>query len=414
MKRLSFLIMLLPALLMATDYSLEQLITHGLQHSYSVQKQELSASSSKSSLRSAKWNLVPEAELNAGVNQDFDPLAPQSGLSSSVGFSLSKTISLNDAAYFNYRNALLETDSAQLRLNLGYSDYAYQVFSAYMEALAASKRLSSLQENLAIQTRVWEQSKVMLTLGKTTPFDVKQNEIAVMNSRISIIQLENTISTARSKLFALVQMPDEGLPLADLEAIKDKAVPEFSASESIDLKLLEQEIKSSELSLKQNKLDYFPRISLGYNFSRKVSGADFDFDTYDTTHGVNLMLSYSLWNHFRNSESTTRTKISKQLATLSLQDKSDQLQRDYTIMQQELQYLIRLDELYSEKLDQSTEQIKQAEERYRLGLIQLLELDKTRTDYIDADIAYYANRYQIIIKQEAINKLLSHKILGKW
>jgi hypothetical protein len=47
-------------------------------------------------------------------------------------------------------------------------------------------------------------------------------------------------------------------------------------------------------------------------------------------------------------------------------------------------------------------------------MIQLLELDKTRTDYIDADIAYYANRYQIIQKQEAVNQLLSKQILGKW
>ncbi|MDY0151763.1 MAG: TolC family protein [Candidatus Cloacimonas sp.] len=414
MKRLSFLILMLPVFLAAGVYNLDQLIEYGLKNSYSMQQNELSATSSSSSLKTAKWNLLPEAEVNANVKQDFNPIAPQSGLSSSAGFSLSKTISLNDAAYFNYRNAFLDRQSAELRLNQGYSDYAYQVFAAYMEALTASKRRSSLQENLAIQTRVWEQSKVLLQLGKTTPFEVKQNEIAMMNSRISILQLENTISTARSKLFALVQMQDEGNELMDIEATIDKSMPEFSTSDVTELKLLEQELKHSDLSLTQSKLDNFPRVSLGYNFSRNVGGADFDFDTYTTSHGVNLSLSYSLWNHFRNTESTTRTKITKQMAMLNLEDTTDQLKRDYDIMNQELQYLVRLDDLYSEKLDQSTEQIKQAEERYRLGLIQLLELDKTRTDYIDADIAYYANRYQIIIKQEAINKLLNHKILGKW
>jgi len=47
-------------------------------------------------------------------------------------------------------------------------------------------------------------------------------------------------------------------------------------------------------------------------------------------------------------------------------------------------------------------------------MIQLLELDRTRTDYIEADIEYNANRYQIIQSQEAINFLLSKQILGKW
>ncbi|HQQ68035.1 MAG TPA: TolC family protein, partial [Candidatus Cloacimonadota bacterium] len=81
---------------------------------------------------------------------------------------------------------------------------------------------------------------------------------------------------------------------------------------------------------------------------------------------------------------------------------------------QELEYLLRLDELYLERLTQSREQIRIAEERYRLGMIQLLDLDKTRTDYISADIEYNTNRYQIIQKQEAVNYLLSNKILGKW
>ena len=68
----------------------------------------------------------------------------------------------------------------------------------------------------------------------------------------------------------------------------------------------------------------------------------------------------------------------------------------------------------SEKLSQSAEQIRIAEERYRLGLIELLELDKTRVDYIDADIAYNTNRYQIIQTRENLNYLLSDKLLGKW
>jgi outer membrane protein TolC len=414
MKRLTFLILLLPVFLAAAEYSLDELIQHGLKHSYTIQKNELSAASSGSSFRSAKWNLLPEVGVNAAVNKDLDPVVKSNDLSSSAGISVSKTISLNDAAYFNYRNAALENQSAQLRLNEGYRSYAFGVFSAYMEALAAEKRLSSLEENLAIQTRVWEQSKVMLQLGKTTPFEVKQSEIAVMNSHISIIQLQNTISTARSKLFALVQMPDEGFPLAEVEVEIDKALPEFTTAEVSELRLLQNDLKRSDLSLKQSFLDKFPEVSLGYNYSRRVGGADFDFDTYSTTHGVNLSLSYSLWNHFRNGETATRTKIIKQMAQLSYDDKSDQLKRDYDNLNQELQYLLRLNELYDEKLTQSREQIKQAEERYRLGMIQLLELDKTRTDYIDADIAYYANRYQIIQKQEAVNQLLSKQILGKW
>jgi len=414
MKGIIVFILLLPVFLAAQQYQLDDLINQGMQKSFSLQKSELSNASASSTLNSAKWNLLPDASVNAGVSKDFDPPLGGDPLSSSAGFSLSKTISLNDASYFNYRYATLDKNSAELRLDQSRSSYAYQVFSAYVEVLNASRQRSSLMENLQIQTRVWEQSKVMLQLGKTTPFEVKQSEIAVLNSNIAILQLENSIANARSRLFALVQMNDEGFELADLEPIIDKQIPVCNPERTSEVIILNQELKHSELELKQDKLDNFPRVNLAYNFDRTVSGADFDFDRYNTNHGVSLSLSYPLLNYFKNGESTYRTKISQKLSQLAIDEKSDQIVRDYNSAVQELQYLLRMNELYTEKLSQSSEQITQAEERYRLGLIELLELDKTRTDYIDANIAYSGNRYQIIAKQEAINHLLSQPILGKW
>lgn len=408
------LLLLLPIMLAANTYTLDQLIEHGIKHSYQIQKEELSNESGHSAFRSTKWNLMPQANLNAGITQDLDPISPQSGLSSSAGFEVSKTVSLNDQPYFNYRFSKLDRDNADLKLQQSYSAYAYQVFQAYIKILSATKKKSSLEENLAIQNRVWEQSQVMLRLGKTVPFDVKQNEIAVMNSQILLIQLENTIENARMQLFALVQMQDMGYPLAELEVDSAKDLPEFSTQNMVDLKILQRELNRNDIFLTQNFLEKFPRMSLGYGFSRRVSGADFDFDKYDTVHSLNLNLSYSLWNIFTNRESGLRYKINKQMAQLNLDDKAEQSEREYDNIRSELQYLLRLDELYLERLQQVTEQIRIAQERYRLGMIQLLELDKTRTNYIDADIEYNANRYEIIQKQEALNFLLSEQILGKW
>lgn len=416
MKRFIIIMLLLPIALMAAQYSLDDLIQYGLDNSWTMQRTDLNFQSSQSQLSSAKWNLLPDAGVNLSVDNNFynRSVPPVSDLSSRVGFTVSKTISMNDPAWFNYKYASLDNSKAKLQAQRSAGTYAYQVFGAYLEVLSAQKQLASLTENLGIQTRVWDQSKVMLQLGKTTPFDVKQNEIAVMNSRISIIKLENTIATFRAQLFGLVQMRDEGFELADLEPGADFIVPELNTDQIVEVKLLEADIKRSELGLTQDFLDYFPRVSLAYNFSRGISGEDFDFDRYSTSHTLSLNLSYSLWNQLKQKQIHKRSRITQKLAEVTLMDKKDEINRQYEISAQELAYLIRLDELYSEKLTQSGEQIRIAEERYRLGLIQLLELDKTRTDYIDASIAYHSNRYQIIAKQEALNYLLSNKILGKW
>jgi len=406
--------MLLPLLLAAQSYTLEELITYGLENSFSVQKSYLSSQSSQSMLNTSKWNLLPDASVNGGIKKDFDTAVETDDVTSSAGFSLSKTISLNDAAYFNYLYASLDTKTANMQLEQTRKTYAYNVFSAYLKVLSSQKQRSSLEENLQIQTRVWEQSKILLQLGKTTPFEVKQNEIAVLNSNISLMQLDNTIANARKELFALVQMQDESYPLTELELNIRKEIPEFRTDKNIDINILNQELNRLNLQLKQNKLDDFPRFNLAYNLDRSVSGADFDFDRYNTNHGISLTLSYPLFNIFENSESRTRTKISRQLSQVTMEEKKDQLQRDYDSALRELQYLKRMNELYSEQLAQSREQITQAEERYRLGLIELLELDKTRTNFIETDISYNNNLYSIIAKQEEINYLLSEPLLGKW
>ena len=414
MKVITVIIMLLPLLLAAQSYTLEELITYGLENSFSVQKSYLSSQSSQSMLNTSKWNLLPDASVNGGIKKDFDTAVETDDVTSSAGFSLSKTISLNDAAYFNYLYASLDTKTANMQLEQTRKTYAYNVFSAYLKVLSSQKQRSSLEENLQIQTRVWEQSKILLQLGKTTPFEVKQNEIAVLNSNISLMQLDNTIANARKELFALVQMQDESYPLTELELNIRKEIPEFRTDKNIDINILYQELNRLNLQLKQNKLDDFPRLNLAYNLDRSVSGADFDFDRYNTNHGISLTLSYPLFNIFENSESRTRTKISRQLSQVTMEEKKDQLQRDYDSALRELQYLKRMNELYSEQLAQSREQITQAEERYRLGLIELLELDKTRTNFIETDISYNNNLYSIIAKQEEINYLLSEPLLGKW
>ena len=111
----------------------------------------------------------------------------------------------------------------------------------------------------------------------------------------------------------------------------------LSVPEHMELRLLEQEVKQSEISLKQNTLDFFPKLSLGYNFSRSVSGADFEFDKYNTSHGLNLNASYSLLIFFTNGDTKTRVKINQLMLNLSYLDAVDNSRRAEN-MTKELEY----------------------------------------------------------------------------
>ncbi len=417
MRKFTILIILMPILLFAQEYSFDNLVEIGLKQSFTAQNAALTFESTASQLKTAKWNLVPEANLNLNADQRFynpSSLPGSSDLSSSFGLSISKAISLNDASWFNYRYAKLDKEIGRIRLDNSLRNYVYQLFGAYLDVLNSERQLLSLQENLRIQTRIWEQSKAMLQQGRITDFEVKQNEIAVMNSRIAILRMQNTIDKGRNLLFGMVGTQDEGFPLTDFILDSSLTIPELQLDNVDSVRLLKEEIKRNDLTLRQRNMDYLPQVTISYGLSRSVSGYDFDFDKYSTNHGVGLNISYSLWNQFRNSETAKRAKISSQMTQLSIADKKDEVTREYNSLSEELKYLRELDVLYADKLEQAEQQIRIAEERYKLGMIQQLELDKTRSEYLDADIAYSSNHYQILAKREALNYLLSNKILGKW
>ena len=416
MKAIWTLLLLLPLALLAQQYTLDELVEHGLVNSYGMLRGELAYETSRSNLSSATWNLLPEAGVSFDITNNFyHPNTPAaSDLSSQAGFSISKTISLNDDAWFNYRYAKLDAEKAELTRQSNASAYAYGVFTAYLDVLSTQRQLSSLQKNLEIQTRVWEQAQVLNQLGKNTSFDLKESEIAVMNARISILQLENSVATKRAQLFSLARMDDAGYELAELAPDMNYVLPQTSPEQSNQVKLLKADLKRGELGLTQNFLNYFPRVSLAYNFSRSVGGENFDFDTYGTNHTLGLNFSYSLWNQFKQGQTNKRGDLAQRLAELEIRQQIDEINQQYATLSQELAYLTRLDKLYSEKLAHSESQIRIAEERFRLGLIELLELDKTRVEFINSEIAYNNNRYQILARQEAINNLLSQKIQGKW
>lgn len=417
MKKVILLVMLLPVVLFGQQYSFESLMEKGLSQSYTAKLNAMNLQSSASQLSSAKWNLLPEANLSLGTNYrlyDPHPELKSSDLSSSFSFQVSKAISLNDPAWFSYQNALLNQEKAQIRKDSNIRGYVYQCFSAYLDVLSSTRQLVSLEENQRLQNRILEQSRVLLRQGKATEFEVKQNEISQMNSQIGILKMQNNIDKSRKNLFNLLGIKDEGFALAELDYTAESEVPALALTDVDALRLMQKDIEEQNLSLYQYQLDLLPRISVSYNFNRGVSGFDYAFDSYSSSHGIALNFSYSLWNQFRQSETVKRAKISKILTELAKEDKESEVSRDYELYREELSYHIRLDELYEQKRDQAEEQIRNAEERYRLGMIQQLDLDKARSEFLDADIAYSTNRYQIIAKQEAINYLLSNKILGKW
>ena len=162
-------------------------------------------------------------------------------------------------------------------------------------------------------------------------------------------------------------------------------------------------------------MNLLPTVSLEYSFVHSDQGDVNEFSDY-TRDSQALILSAN-WNIFGlmdNLESIIRSKRNLKIQKLDYVKSK----RDYGLqlinLQNDLETLKRSFDLYEEKLKLAEENLNMAQEHFRLGMISLLDLDRSKIDFQNTQLARIHNNYQLMKKQEEINLLSSDKILGKW
>jgi len=397
---------------MAQTYTVDQLIDSGLKNNYGIQQAELGYEITKSKLNSSRWNLLPE--VSAGFNQtnyfDSNPLDKLNTLS----FRVSKKISLNDSYYFQNKLAGFDLSTYDLKLNAEKRSFVYEVIQSYIEILNKQKQLELQRENLAIQQSIVDQSKLLFKQKKSTEFELKQSEITLYNVQIALKNVENDIKNSRQVLFNLLRMSDENYALAEIEMPQPGTIAPLDEEKINDLKLLKRDIERDDINLTQSKLSYLPDISLSYNYNKAKQSTDFSFDNDNTSHTLSLEASYSLWTFFKNGETHRQAKLNQKIKKLSYEDKKLTIENQYEQYKTQMEYLNEMSELYRLKKENTRSNLDIAIQKHQMGMIQQIELDKVRYEFLDASLAYESNRYKMIQLNESINYLLSGKLLSKY
>ena len=83
-------------------------------------------------------------------------------------------------------------------------------------------------------------------------------------------------------------------------------------------------------------------------------------------------------------------------------------------LQKAVETLSKSNELYLQKMQMAENNLEMAQEQFKLGLISLTDLDRTKLDHQNTQLSYNNKHYELLRKQEEINLLLSDKILNKW
>jgi len=404
-------LILLPLACVAEQYLLEDLVNVGLEKSFDIKEEAVNQQNSTSYFRSSIYSLFPT--LNVGVNRTkyYDP--DETDWNDSGYLTVTKSFFLNDPSYYNIHTSINGMKSASSSMDEMKKQIAYYVFSKYLYVLELQETLDIQKKNLKLQNKIHQQIQVQYDTGNKSMLELKQSEVSLIDYEIAVNEAANLLSNARKDLFSYLNIDDEGYEFVEPEIEVNLEKQEFINNNLLKQKLYS--LKTSKLLHIQTTMNLLPTLSVGYSLGHNDADDIYAYSDYTRdTQSLSLSASWNIFGIMDNVESIIRSKRNLKIQKLDY----EKSKKDYNLylvsLHDDLETLKRSFDLYNDKLMLAEQNLSMAQEHFRMGMISLLDLDRSKIDFQNTQLAQIQNNYQLMKKQEEINLLISAKILGKW
>ena len=411
MRRIFVLILIIiPILVFAEEYTLDGLIKIGLENSFSIKQENVSNLNAQSNLRSSWIGLLPSTGISAGRSKNYDT---NLDWIESASFYLNKTISLNEPSYYNVRTSILNKRNADISLESRKKLIAYTIFLKYLSVLESQENLDIQKENLILQQKINTQVQVQFETGDKSALELQQSKISLIDYEIAVNEAINSLNKLRKSLFSYLSIDDEGFDLSapNIEITIENA--EFKTNYTLEQK--ENSLKTSKILLFQQKMNFLPSISMSYSLNHNDSNDIYDFGNYDrTSNTLSLSASYNIFNLLETREQYLQFQRNHEILEIDIEITKENNIIDLQILLSDLKTIKQSQKLYADKLGLAEKNLQMAQEHYKHGMISLLDLDRSKIEFQNSTISNMSKEFELLKKQEEINLFLSNKILGKW
>lgn len=421
MRKILFLIILIPIICFSFEYTVDQLIEIGLEKSLEMKQTEINSLNIKSDLTSSYYDLIPSLNLNIGKSLSDGDWSDATG-----SLNLSESISSNESRYFSIKNAIINDKNSVLSFEDSRRKIAFDIFEQYLLILESQITLDIQKKNLELQKNIHKQTEVKYEIGELTLLDLQQSEITLINYEIAVTDGKNVLNNERITLFSHLEIEDEGFLFKEIKHSVNHIEKDFFSNNL--LKISENRLLISELDYFKKKLNMFPVFSIGFSYGFANSAETYidslgvhtnpisyyDFLNYSDSYTVSLNFSYSIFDIFDKRLGLKVANRNLKLQKLEYEKSIKNNNIKFKNLERDIGTLEISKELYNKKLKLSSENLKMAQEQYTLGLINLLDLEKITLDHSNAQLSYYKQHFNLIRKREEVNLLMSDKILGKW
>lgn len=307
--------------------------------------------------------------------------------------------------YYNLAVTDLDNTISKTVLTVQKAFYGVLLSKQVLEITQAS--FDNAKENL-------KNVKAMYSQGLVSEFDMLQAEVQVENIRPVVLQMENTLKSAKDGLKIIlgidlvedIDVNGEFVYQVYETGFEDEMINE-ALSSNFDIKALDLKKQVDEAFIQLDVAEYWPTVAAFGNYSYAGSSDNWNFQNYSSMT-VGLSFSMNLWQG-------NRTKNAVEQSTITYKQTEEQFVqlKEYTAasVKAKLQELKRVQSI----VEVQNQTVKVAERAYEIAKVRYKEGAGSQLELQNADQALKQARLNYIqsIHSYLITKFELEQLLGR-
>lgn len=361
----------------------------------------------------ARSLLLPKIDARATLQQNESSLDNNSGSDQVLSVNLEQPL-YNREAFSRYDQAKYQLESSEITYRLAQQSLIERVSSVYFDVLLAEQNLALATSKQDADKIQWEKAQASSDVGLASRTDVLQARSAYDLSISARINAENTLDSAYEAMTKLTGKPvnqikqlvlDVALPNLNM----DKTALELKAeADNLQVRLAQQNYLVASEEVEAQKSGHWFNVSLNAQVSdTSYSGYGTSVTRRDNQNtSVGITLNVPLYRGGATSSQVSEARFNSQAANISVRDAREQARLDARVQAQNLQRGYSLVAALREAVKSSEAFLEAAEEGYRVGLRNLIDVVTARANLFDAQSNLAEALHNLLLTQLRLQNTL--------
>ena len=300
------------------------------------------------------------------------------------------------------KQASANLEAAELSLTYQRDVLREQVTNAFYDYIRAQQRVQVALDAEQLAAQELERSQTYFELGISTRSDVLQAKVRHQQTKLDVVRERNAARNAFLVLAHAMNIPG-ARPFEvqdDLPAVEEIELPEIdqllatARQERLDLAAAEYRLDASEAGVMRARSNYWPSVQVFAQYSRSESETPFRFGAQEnTSFSYGIQGQWSIFDRWRTQQQTRNAVATRRRAEYDLRQAQLDVELEVVNLWNNLNEAIESYQVSTVSVEQSQEDLRLAEERFRVGAGTALDvitaqvnLAQARRDLVDAQI----------------------------